>query len=120
MRTLHRNRQKFYYSNYLERSEMVDEWGNATGEYKITYSEPKQAYGNISASRGVSSVDQFGVSLSYNKTLVVEEDLGITETSILWINKVPENAETPHDYEISEIAKSINGINYAIRKVDVG
>ena len=119
MRTLHRNKQEFYYANYAGRTETVDEWGNYTGEYKITYSEPKRARGNISASRGASEADQFGVSVNYNKTLVPEEDLGLTETSILWIDTVPENSETPYDYVIVEIAKSINGISYAIRKVDV-
>lgn len=119
MRTLHRNKQEFYYSNYLGRTELTDEWGNATGEYRITYSEPRLAYGNISASRGASDADQFGVSVNYNKTIVPEEDLGLTETSILWIGEVPENADTPHNYEIAEIAKSINEISYAIRKVDV-
>ena len=119
MRTLHRNKQEFYYANYLGRSELTDEWGNLTGEYKITYSEPKLARGNISAARGASEADQFGVSVNYSKTLVPEEDLGLTETSILWLDAVPESAETPHDYVVVEVAKSINGISYAIRKVDV-
>jgi hypothetical protein len=119
MRKLHRNMQEFYYSNYTGRTEMTDEWGNLTGEYKITYSEPKRARGNISASRGASDADQFGISVNYNKTIVPEEDLGLTETSILWLDVVPENADTPYDYKVVEIAKSINEISYAIKRVDV-
>lgn len=119
MRTLHRNRKDFYYANYLGRTELTDEWGNLTGEQNITYSEPKLARGNISASRGISEADQFGVSVNYSKTLVVEEDLGLTETSILWIDVVPTDSQTPHDYVVVAVAKSINGISYAIRKVDV-
>jgi ribosomal protein S20 len=107
------------YSNYTGRTEMTDEWGNLTGEYKITYSEPKRARGNISASRGASDADQFGISVNYNKTIVPEEDLGLTETSILWLDVVPENADTPYDYKVVEIAKSINEISYAIKRVDV-
>lgn len=123
MRKLHRNMQKFYYSNYIGRTDITDEWGNLTGEYKITYSEPKLAKGNISASRGSADADEFGVDINYNKTIIPFEDIGLTETSILWINVVPEiengETKTPYDYKVVEIAKSINEISYAIQRVDV-
>lgn len=123
MRKLQRNMQEFYYSNYLGREEIKDEFGNATGEFKITYTEPKIAKGNISASRGNSDTDQFGVSVNYSKTLVPSNNIELSETSILWIDLIPviENGETatPYNYKVVEVAKSINEISYAIQRVDV-
>lgn len=123
MRKLQRNMQEFYYSNYLGKEEIKDEFGNATGEFKITYTEPKIAKGNISASRGNSDTDQFGVAVNYSKTLVPSNNIELSETSILWIDVIPviENEETatPYNYKVVEVAKSINEISYAIQRVDV-
>lgn len=123
MRKLQRNMQEFYYSNYLGREEIIDEFGNATGEFEITYTEPAIAKGNISASRGNSDADQFGVSVNYSKTLVPSDNIELSETSILWIDVIPviENGETatPYNYKVVEVAKSINEISYAIQRVDV-
>lgn len=123
MRRLQRNMQEFYYSNYLGREEIKDKYGNATGEFKIKYSEPQLAKGNISASRGSSQADQFGVSVNYSKTLVSSQSLDLSETSILWIDVIPviENGETatPYNYKVVEVAKSINEVSYAIQRVDV-
>jgi hypothetical protein len=47
----------------------------------------------------------------------------ISETSILWVDKVPETpyvATAPkNDYIVKLVAKSINSITYVIQKVEV-
>ena len=48
MRTLNRNAQPIYYATFVSKTEIVDEYENATGEYKITYSAPVKAAWNVS------------------------------------------------------------------------
>jgi len=43
MRFSERNRQPVWYSTFVSKTEIVDEYENATGEYKITYSAPVKA-----------------------------------------------------------------------------
>ena len=121
MKALERNKQKIYYANYTGRSVITDENGLETGEYEITYSEPVEVKANVSASRGEASLDLFGTDLNYTNTIVTDKDLGIDENSILWVGKeaYQDSVITPHNYIVASIAKSLNSVVYAIRKVDV-
>ena len=40
MRTLNRNKICIYYANYVGKVPIKDEYGNLTGEYKISYDRP--------------------------------------------------------------------------------
>ena len=121
MKALERNKQKIYYANYTGRSVITDENGLETGEYEITYSKPVETKVNVSASRGEASLDLFGTDLNYTNTIVTDKDLGIDENSILWVGKEAYQGSviTPHNYIVASIAKSLNSVVYAIRKVDV-
>ena len=125
MRTLLRNKTKFYYASYIGETEIIDEYGNATGEYQISYSNPKEYFGNISAAQGEMQSRQFGESESYDKVIVLDDrDAPIDEHSILWVDTLPSLNEdgttsTPHDYVVTRKAVSLNYVSLAIRKVDV-
>lgn len=124
MRCLNRNKTILYYATYVSKTESVDEYGNATGQYVTTYSAPIAMSANISAARGESSTDMFGVSLDYDKAIITDDmACPISETSVLWIDKVPETSYTAtspkNDYIVKRVAKSINNIAYAVQKVDV-
>lgn len=125
MRTLLRNKSKFYYASYIDKTEIKDEYGNRTGEYTILYGDPIEAQGNISAAQGEAQTRQFGVSVSYDKVIVLDDiNVPIDEHSILWVDNLPRinddgTTETPHDYEIKKVARSLNGVSIAIRKVRV-
>ena len=125
MRALERNKQKIYFANYTGRSEVTDSNGLYTGEYELTYTNPAQAFVNVSASRGEASIDLFGADLNYTNTIATDKDLGIDENSILWVGKEAYQTTsttsviTPHNYIVASIAKSLNSYVYAIRKVDV-
>ena len=116
MRALNRNKQKIYYANYLGETPILDENGLDTGDKEITYTEPEEAWVNISASRGSANVELFGTDINYTNTIVTDEDLGIDEHSILWVSAEPTE---PYNYIVVLVAKSINSFSYAIRKVDV-
>jgi hypothetical protein len=124
MRLLRRNTQKIYYATFAGQTEIQDEYENATGQYKTTYSNPVALNANVSASRGTSDVDMFGISLHYDKTIVTDRDCPISETSILWVDTVPTLAQdgttqTPHDYIVKRVARSLNSTTYAIERVNV-
>lgn len=125
MKTLNRNKTAFYYALYEGKEPMVDDYGNATGEYEVKYSEPHKFFANISAANGKADVEQFGANVDYDKIIVGDNRFPqIDEYSILWIDTIPVidtegKTETPHDYVVKKIAKSLNSISVAVTKVEV-
>ena len=124
MRCMVRNKTKFYYASYVGETELVDEYGNATGEYAVTYSNPIALLGNISAAQGEMQSRQFGETESYDKVIVLDDRAPLDEHSILWVDTLPVlnedgTTDTPHDYIVKKVARSLNGVSVAIRKVDV-
>ena len=123
MRCMTRNKSRFYYASYIGETEIVDEYGNATGEYAVSYSNPIECNGNISAAQGEMQSRQFGESESYDKVIVLD-DGNVDEHSILWVDTLPHlnedgSTDTPHDYVVRRVAKSLNSVSIAIGKVDV-
>ncbi len=125
MRCMARNKTKFYYASYIGETEIADEYGNSTGEYNLVYGNPKQIFGNVSAAQGEMQSRQFGESESYDKVIVLDDkDAPIDEHSILWIDTLPHlnedgSTDTPHDFIVKKVARSLNGVSIAISKVDV-
>lgn len=126
MKCMERNKVKFYYALYEGKNEITDEYGNATGEYEVTHGNPTECYGNISAAKGETMSRQFGEDESYDKVLVMDNLApAIDEYSILWVDTLPEideetgETETPHDYIVKKVARSLNSVSYAISKVKV-
>lgn len=125
MRSLIRNNSVFCYAKYENNNEIIDEYGNATGQYEITYSNPIKVSGNISAAQGEMQSRQFGESESYDKVIVLDDrNIPMDEYSILWVDTLPElnedgTTETAHDYVVKQIARSLNSVSIAISKVNV-
>ena len=133
MRTMERNKSKFFYALYKEKVPKTDEYGNVTGEYEIIRDNPVECSANISAAKGETSTRQFGESESYDKVIVMDKDAPqIDEYTVLWVDKTPQVDEdgslvtneegeilTPHDYIVKKVAKSLNSVSIAISKVTV-
>lgn len=124
MRTANRNRRKLWYCLYNEQTELVDEWGNSTGEFFASYGEATEMSANISPATGQSSTEQFGNLDDYDKVIVTTwKDCPIDENTVLFIDKEPEfDAETNaplYDYIVRRVAKSLNQISIAVGKVNV-
>lgn len=118
MRTLEINKQPMWYALYTGKTEKIDEYGNHTGTYRLTYSEPVYYPVNMSQSRGTADVDEFGINANYDRTFVTTDmDCPIKEDSIIWFGKDP--TTDPHNYVVYQIANSLNSITIAIRGVDV-
>ena len=120
-----RNKQEFYYALYIDKNELKDEYGNVTGEYEVLYGNPIEMKGNISSPVGETQVREFGGSENYDKVIVLDDkNAPINEHSILWVDSLPllnENGttNTPYDYTVKRVARSLNGVLIGIKKVDV-
>ena len=137
MRSLKKNQQKLFYATYNSAITIYerDSDGNIIydeidGERfpriiaeKAGYSEPVSFYANISAAKGSSDSEVFGVSLDYTKTISTSDmTLPISETSLIWFETEPKyntdgivNSNSA-DYSVVAVAKSLNNVVYAIKK----
>lgn len=137
MRSLKKNKQKLWYSNNVDKVTIYkkDEDGNIVYEdidgelipviiaEKAGYSEPKEFYANISAGKGISQEEVFGVSFDYTKTIsTTDMSLSLDEKSLVWFDTEPTyNAdgtvnEASADYSVVGIARSLNNVVYALKK----
>lgn len=117
MRTLEINKQDMWYALLDGKDEVIDEYGNHTGVYRLKYSAPVYYPVNMSQSRGTVDVEMFGVNANYDRTFVTTDmSCPINEESIIWFGKNP--LTDPHNYVVYQIANSLNSITYAIRGVD--
>ncbi len=138
-----RNDQKFWYcllDPTIEHA-LIDEYGNETGEIIPHYESAVSMYANISPARGQSQTEQFGNLDNYDKVIVTRDmSCPIDEHSVLFVEKEPEYAsistheivsgnpnivtvtysQPKNDYIVKRVARSINSISIAVRKVDVG
>ena len=125
MRTMVRNKTTIFYANYQGKTRLRDEYGNLTGEYKVSYGTPVEVKANVSAASGEATTSQFGNSVSYDKVIVLDNPkFPISETSVLWIDTLPVidadgTTETPHDYIVKRVATSLNSISIAVSKVNI-
>lgn len=125
MRCMNRNKVKFFYALYLGKAPIKDEYGNDTGEYEVKHGSPVEFSANISAAKGETQTRQFGENEIYDKVIVMDENAPpIDEYSILWVDSTPTikedgTTETPHDYIVKKVAKSLNVVSVAISKVNV-
>lgn len=137
MRSLKKNKRRIYFATYSEQITIYkkDDDGNTVYEdidgelipviiaEKAGYSEPKEFYANISAGKGTSQEEVFGVSLDYTKTISTSDmSLPLDERSLIWFETEPiYNAdgtvnEASADYSVVGIAKSLNNVVYALKK----
>lgn len=147
MRALERNKREFWYCLFdpTVRHAVIDENGNETGEIIPHYETDVSMRANISPATGSAQTELFGNLENYDK-VIVTTDMGcpIDEHSVLFVEKEPEYVtvatheivegtvqnpdssivvvtyqEPKYDYIVKRVAKSLNSISIAIRKVDV-
>lgn len=113
------NKQKFYYALYKGVQEQTDAFGNYTGEYSPEYYSPVEFAANISAAKGSAETEPFGIDTPYTKKIVTcDMSCPIAEDTVLWIGITPDN-DTPHNYAVARVARSLNSIMYAVAEVSV-
>lgn len=125
---------------------IIDEYGNENGETIPQYADAVRMVANISPATGQNQVEQFGNMDSYDKVIVTcDMNCPIDENTVLFIDKEPEYTEVrtndvtesqalygedeitervyripKYNYIVKRVAKSLNSISIAVRKVEVG
>ena len=118
MRTLEINKQPMWYALLTGKTEVIDEYGNHTGVFELTYSKPVYYPVNMSESRNIVKHEAFGVTADYDRTFVTTDmSCPISEDTIIWFGADP--TTEPHNYVVHRIANSLNSITIAIRQVDL-
>lgn len=122
MKLLQRNLKEIAFCNYFGESVVRDVNGYETGEKKLIYTDPMRVKCNVSAEKGQAQLEVFGNLDSYDRVLILDQDYGIDENTIMFIDKKPEfdNKGKPiHDYVVRRVAKSLNSVSIAVSKVKV-
>ena len=128
---------------YTGEEEIKDASGNYTGEKTRTYDPPQRILANVSPARGTVGIEAFGNDDSYDRIIALAwDDLaviyspfdynglessddylfsvgGINDSTVWYVDKTPVN-DDPNDYDyiVHRIAKSINGVLIAVKKVN--
>lgn len=122
MRCLERNKLPFWYCLYSGEEPVYDEYGNEVSEPHVIYEDPIRMYANISQASGYSQTEQFGNLADYDKVIVTDDmECPIDEHTVLFVDKYPEyndENDLAFDYVVRRVAKSLNSISIAIRKVE--
>ena len=112
------NKRPLWYALYQGKTQIEDEHGNKTGQWNTSYSSPVAVEMNISAAKGSSDVEQFGINENYSRTIVTDDmSCPINTDSVIWIDADPDT--DPYNYRVVRVAKSLNTIVYAIQEVSV-
>ena len=125
IRTLNKNKQSIYYATFVSKTEIVDEYDNATGEYEITYTAPAKTAWNVNVVESDADVAMFGVQ-AIDTIVGVADRAGfpLDETSILWYGITPTikedgTTDTAHNYRVVGIRPSLNTVKFYAQKVSV-
>lgn len=128
MKSLKRNCQPIHYALYEGKTVIIEDSEDQyeTGEKGITYEAPVELTDcTISPARGTVLNEMFGNLDSYDRVVITHDmECPIDEESILFIDVPvttdPATGAYMYDYIVKRVAKSLNCIAYAVRKVDIG
>lgn len=125
MRTRQRTSRTFYYRLYTGEAEIVDDYGNPTGQVYKTYTVPVAFKANISPPSGEDVIEIFGALERYDRVIqTCDMACPIDENSVLYIDTTPSLDEqtgewSAHDYIVSRVSPSVNTIRIGCTKVNV-
>lgn len=116
MRSVQRNKQTIWYALRLDSTEVIDEYGNATGEFVEQYSIPMKLNINIGVPKGQINLERFGLNDDYTRVLATTDmDCPIAVDTILWVGIEP---TLPHNFVVKKIMPAINQLLIAIQEVN--
>lgn len=122
MRQLARNKRRVWFCLYQGKTAVLDDDGNATGEYRVEYSSPAVLRVNVGSAKGTSAEEMFGTDISYDHILTLSRDVaetdGIDENTVFFIDHEPSDPyHEDYDYRVVRISSTINETAIAVAKV---
>lgn len=117
MRTVKRNKRPVAYARYNGVQELVDDDGNYTGEYAVSYTEPVKTLMNVSGGRGEADIALFGLTQTFARTATTQElDVDWSTDMVFWVESDPDTE--PFDYRIVAVSRTINQVVLALSEVE--
>ncbi len=105
------------YATYSGMTELVDDDGNYTGEYKIGYTTPIKTKMNVSGGRGQADIALFGLTDSFSRTATTEDlETPFDTETVFWVEADPDTE--PHDYRVVAVSRTINQVVIALAEVE--
>ena len=95
----------------------VDDDGNLTGEYEVSYTEPVKTLMNVSGGRGQADIALFGLTQTFARTATTEDlTTPFNTETVMWIETDPDTE--PFDYRVVAVSRTINQVVLALAEVE--
>ena len=117
MRTVKRNKRPVAYAFYDGVTELLDDDGNYTGEYEVSYTEPVKALMNVSGGRGQADIALFGLTQTFARTATTEDLTTPFNTQTVFRVETDPDTE-PFDYRVVAVSRTINQVVLALAEVE--
>lgn len=113
------DKRPLWYSNPVgEKTPVVDEWGNETGESAYeSWSEPAKLMLNVSPPTGSAEANPFGAFTDYSYVVSSSSKKHITplyEGTHVWFQT---DVSKPFNYTVVKVAEHITDTLYALKEV---
>lgn len=117
MRTLEKNKTSIWLVNKLEDAKVYDSYGNFTGEYTQTYSNPIYVKIQMYPASGIILEQTFGkdVTLDLISTCI---EVNMSKDSLLFLSEPDSSSDYKqiYDYRVEAILPSINSTTYGLKR----
>lgn len=112
------DKRPLWYSNPVgEKTPVVDEWGNETGETTQDWSEPAKLMLNVSPPTGSAEASPFGAFTDYSYVVSSsnkKHNAPLFEGAHVWFSTEPTK---PYNYIVVKVAEHITDTLYALKEV---
>ena len=113
------DKRPLWYSNPVgEKTPVVDEWGNETGESAYeSWSEPAKLMLNISPPTGSAEANPFGAFTDYSYVVSSsskKHNTPLYEGTHVWFQT---DVSKPFNYIVAKVAEHITDTKYALKEV---
>lgn len=122
MNCLARNKTTIYYATLSGKTELIDEYGNKTGQYELTYSAPVEWAANIRWDSGAVQLEGFGLNQSGTRRIVTcDMNCPIGVDTVLWIGITPnQNGTVKPNYVVAGVPeRSLNQIAILVQEANL-
>ena len=122
MNCLARNKTTLYYATFKSKTEILDEYGNKTGQYTITYNNPVEWSANIRWDSGAVQLEGFGLNASGTRRIVTcDMNCPIGVDTVLWIGITPDqNGTVKPNYVVAGVPeRSLNQIAILVQEANL-
>ena len=112
------DKRPLWYSNPVgEKTPVVDEWGNETGETSQTWSDPAKLMLNVSPPTGSAEAGPFGAFTDYSYVVSSsskKHNTPLYEGTHVWFQT---DVSNPFNYIVVKVAEHITDTLYALKEV---